>query len=176
MNFTHDRNKRKPEQTGGANVANIINKILQKDVTESDVEKVSIDSVKNSPEFKKLKTQDKNYVLNKLNDLKNVKVQGKKDVQIKKVYFLCDNCGYSKVIAPGTKIFTQQADDLSSSYSSGNYKHMLYSDILPRTRNYTCVNPDCESHKNPEKREAVFFRLNKSYKIKYICTTCETDF
>ena len=47
---------------------------------------------------------------------------------------------------------------------------------MPRTRRYVCINPECESHKDPTKREAVFFTMNNTYKKRYVCVTCKASF
>jgi hypothetical protein len=94
----------------------------------------------------------------------------------KKVYFECNNCGYFTEMQPGTKIFSRTSSEISQTVGYSNYEAMLNSSILPRTRNYKCPNNNCESHKDASKREAVFFRLNNTYKIKYVCSACKTDF
>ena len=55
------------------------------------------------------------------------------------------------------------------------YKFVIHDQTLPHTRNYVCKNKTCESHKNPEKRDAKWFRPNpSSYAIIYGCVTCGT--
>ena len=51
---------------------------------------------------------------------------------------------------------------------------MRNSDILYHTREYTCPNKECISHKDPVQREAKFFRQNKTYRSIYICCACGT--
>ena len=43
---------------------------------------------------------------------------------------------------------------------------------LPRTRDYTCKNVNCITHKSKDKKEAVFLRIPKSYNLSYVCTQC----
>ena len=90
--------------------------------------------------------------------------------------FICTNCGYSKPIEPGTNLYTRLSDDQVQLYSSNDYSNIVHNDTLPRTRNYTCPNKNCSTHKSPGTREAVFFRKSNTYKVVYICTVCETSF
>ena len=43
---------------------------------------------------------------------------------------------------------------------------------LPRTRDYNCKNLECSTHKNPNDKEAVFYREGNNYEVNYICTKC----
>jgi hypothetical protein len=94
------------------------------------------------------------------------------------VYFLCSNCGYYEDIKPGTKIYSKTSAEIAQVRGQGteNYDDLIHSDIMPRTRRYVCVNPDCESHNDPTKREAVFFTMNNTYKKRYVCVTCKASF
>ena len=91
-------------------------------------------------------------------------------------YFICNNCGFSRPIDKQTLIFSKTSNDISQNYSTSDFKDMLYSDILPRTRRYYCPNTKCESHNKPEKKEASFFRMNNTFKVKYICHACGNSF
>ena len=43
---------------------------------------------------------------------------------------------------------------------------------LPRTKDYSCKNVNCVTHKNIKDKEAVFLRIPKTYNLSYICTKC----
>ncbi|CAH6421832.1 DNA-directed RNA polymerase subunit RPB9 [uncultured virus] len=169
--------------SGGDKFEDIINKILEdKDVEIDELKNVSFDELIKNQSYKKLKSKQKEKIYNKFQDLLP-KEQKKvfKDIDSKpsdqeKAYFICNNCGFIKKIEPKTLIFSRTSETISQSYDVNEYNDMLDSKILPRTRKYVCPNSNCESHDNPYKREAVFFRLNNSYKIKYICNACGTDF
>lgn len=116
-----------------------------------------------------------NNIFNITKDINQVEEQPIiQDVEKSNIYFYCDNCGFSKPVNPKTLLFSRTSKNISQSYISNDVVNMVHSDILFRTRRYICTNKDCESHENPLKREAIFFRLNNSYKVKYICTTCHT--
>jgi len=43
---------------------------------------------------------------------------------------------------------------------------------LPRTKDFTCKNSNCITHKDSKLKEAVFLKIPKSYNLTYVCTTC----
>jgi aspartate carbamoyltransferase regulatory subunit len=55
------------------------------------------------------------------------------------------------------------------------YSNLTDDPILPRTIRYICKNPKCDTHSNSSKKEAVFFRINNTYKIRYVCVECKTS-
>lgn len=177
------------EITGGDNsYQDIIDKVINNTfISEDEVKDIDMEKLTKQPEFKDLKSKQKEIVFNKIHDLlptekkkvKNIQDDGSEKEDINEnllAYFVCNNCGYSEIIKPGTKIFSRTSESLSQNYTVNDYSEMVNSDILPRTRKYVCPNNECVSHKDISKREAVFFRLINSYKIKYVCTACDTDF
>ena len=67
---------------------------------------------------------------------------------------------------------------MNTSSSSGfldpsKFKFMRYDKTLPRTREYTCQNKSCTTHKVPEKKSAAWFRPElDSYVTYYVCEEC----
>lgn len=160
----------------------MVKKLLHHEKVEvGDIEKLSLDDFVKSNAYKKLKHHQREYVYNKFQDLipldkkKIIKEDALKQT-IDKAYFICNNCGYLKPITEGTLIFSKVSSDVAQSYSTSDIKDMVHSDILPRTRKYLCPNNKCESHNNPEKREASFFRMNNTFKVKYLCQACGAVF
>lgn len=92
------------------------------------------------------------------------------------VFFNCNNCGNVKAIKSGTLILSKTYGNVTQNYISDNDKVMSNSKILPHTKNYVCANKDCITHKEPIKKDAKFFKPNKSYRVKYICMVCSTIF
>jgi aspartate carbamoyltransferase regulatory subunit len=45
---------------------------------------------------------------------------------------------------------------------------------LPHTKKYVCINNDCVTHKEPNLKEAVYYRQVGSYTVKYICKVCDS--
>lgn len=140
----------------------IINDILAN--KKISVVGVIIENLQNDEYFNVLTNEDKKKVLDYVNGAED-------EDRASYAIFACPSCNYRKPVEPGTVIYTTNADD---EYKSPYSQNMKYSQILPHTRNYICKNKNCESHKNPEKREAKFYRKNKKYDVVYICTTCET--
>ena len=38
----------------------------------------------------------------------------------------------------------------------------------------TCINDKCSTHKEPQLKNAVFYRQKGSYTTRYICTVCDS--
>jgi len=160
----------------------LIDKILKNNVSYDDIKTISLDELLKSGQYKKLSASNKEQIFNKTQDLlpkdkkkiSNLKIDN--DEQRNIAFFVCNNCGYTKKINDGTLILSRTSDNITQFYKTDDYDDMVYSDIIPRTRNYVCPNKQCETHKNIGKREAIFFRMNNSFAIKYMCTFCKTLF
>jgi len=165
-------------QAGGSkDYLSIITKIINNEGLEkTEVEKILLDDLIKDVSYKKLSSSQKELVYNKIQQMLPVDKELLQEqggiVTPDKAYFICKNCGFLKPISDNTLIFSRVSSDVSQSYTSSDVSEMAYSDILPRTRKYICTNDKCVSHKDPSKREACFFRMNNSYKIKYICLAC----
>lgn len=164
---------------GSKDYTTIIEKILRnEEVLEKDVVNLNLSTLIKETDYKKLKVKEKELVYNKIQELlppeKKI-IKDLNDEKSDKVYFICKNCGFLKPVVDGTLIFSRVSTDISQTYTStdeASLKAMTNSDILPKTRKYVCTNDKCVSHKDPSKREACFFRMNNSYKVKYICMAC----
>lgn len=142
---------------------------------------VNIDELAKSDLYKKLSTKQKQYIYNKIQDTlpknkKEISVNVNVDNEEKHAIYICKKCGYVEDIVAGTEILSRTSENVSQNYEVTDYKDMLNSKILPFTRKYFCPNEKCKSHTDMNEREAIFFRLNNSYKTKYICESCGTDF
>ena len=90
------------------------------------------------------------------------------------VYYFCQKCGFSEKLKPQTLIFSNVTDNSLRNTMNDNYEHLKYDNTLPRTRNYNCHNKKCETHKNKNIKEAIFYRQYNSYITSYVCTVCNT--
>jgi hypothetical protein len=130
-------------------------------------------------DFKSLDKKSQEIVMNYIQDnlpLNKKQITIKKNIFPQKMIFLCENCGFSENIKPGTNLFSKLSSN-EVQQPNINYSYMIHSKILPITRNYICVNEKCESHIKNSKREAIFFReSNNSMKIIYICLACKSTF
>ena len=158
-----------------------ITKLLTNKATTNDVSKIDLPVFVKSGPYRDLSNEDKETVYNKIQDLlpndkkKLMEFKNNVDEQANTAYFICTNCGHARKIDNGTLIFSRKSENITQSYNVGDYADLKYSNVLPRTRNYVCVNDKCASHKELGKREAIFFRVG-GYNIKYMCVTCETIF
>lgn len=168
-------------QTGGTQidydyvVQNVANPEVEKTIKDTNF---SMELLTKSVEFRKLSKSQKEYIYNKVlyilpDDKKMLSTDIKEGAT---AYFHCKNCSNTEEIKPGTRVYGISTDNHTSVSNKNTSKEMIHSDILPITRKYTCANAQCISHTDPSKREAKFFRVSNSYKIKFICIACETIF
>lgn len=126
--------------------------------------------------FNKLTNNQKTLVINRLYEKvpKNQKNIKSNDTSIiKESYFYCKNCGYNEKIPEKMFIFSRSYEKKNNNIYDNkiiNYKH---DNTIPYSKKYTCINQDCPTHKNPIIKSAVFYRLNNTYIIRYICTICD---
>lgn len=160
------------------NPQEIVDKIInQQKINKADYENINLDDIIKSNSYKKLTTKDKELVYNTVND--NIGNKIKKDLEDKPtkaknpMHFICKNCGYHEPIKGGTMIISKSDVKTNVGENKVNASDYIKVKYFPRTRNYACPNKSCESIKNAEKRSAVFFREQNSFKVKYICETCE---
>lgn len=176
------------ENTGGSsdnsgniesiNYNQLIDNIIKNKIDKKQYKNINVTDLKYS--LKKYYQKNKlvediellyNKIIDKLN-LPNIpKNLGNK---IKKnMYYICNNCGYSEKIKNGTKIFSSEPYTFSNSNTLFDCDKYINNNTLPLTKNYTCPNINCETHNNSSLKEALFFRINTSYKLQYICKICK---
>lgn len=171
-----------PKQKGGDKSTINYDKLAREILIKRDVtipENIRLDRLVEAPSYKRMSLRDKEYVHNKVSDtLKKKGVPGFRDGEQgrKNIHFKCLSCGHHETINDRTLIYTSVGSDISQTYEVSDISMMKHSDILPRTRKYVCPNEECVSHKVLSQREAVFFRLNNSYMVRYICVACDTHF
>lgn len=168
------------QQKGGTthNFEKLIEQILAKQQIKIP-DNFPLNSLTESSEYRKLNTKQKEYVYNKITDGISIKEKSKHPTakqNFKPMYFVCLTCAYHEPIESTKLIYNNVGSNISQNYIPPSLDHMALSNIIPRTRRYFCPNDECLSHTNPDKKEAVFFRLNNSHQIKYICQICKTIF
>ena len=118
-------------------------------------------------EFIALKDKDKKELLNilKVNEDDSLNA-----------FYVCKNCSYSERLTKRTNVLNKMYIGSVSGYNNADmFKYYVHDKTLPHTRDYVCRNKSCDTHKNPEKRDAKWFRTNQSsYTTYYVCTVCET--
>jgi hypothetical protein len=158
------------QQNPDINVQELIEGILAKDdKMHAIVKTININDIYKHPFFTNL-SPDKKLLVEHFME-KNV------GHSLNKAYYICSNCLYSSPIEPNALIASKASTNISKSYvKSEKFKNYIYNPALPRTRNYACVNEDCISHKQPDKKEAVFYRqCVNNLQIWYSCCACNGD-
>ena len=90
-----------------------------------------------------------------------------------KLVNICKTCGY-KVESDETLI--QAKHYKKTNYNNfQNHQYYIYNPSFTRTIHYNCPNNDCVTHKNSDKKEAIFFNKKNSLKQAFICVACKTE-
>jgi hypothetical protein len=89
------------------------------------------------------------------------------------IEFKCLNCNYRKKINESIQLYQINYNTKFTSYKSiEDNKLLALNPIYPRTKDYTCKNINCITHKDSTNKEAVFYREKESYQLNYLCTVC----
>ena len=148
-------------------VSSAIDKIINKDVPVEEIKPTfSKEQLEKNKAFGKLTTSEKKKMLELFEQ-----TGGATGAR-----FVCNNCAWNKEITSTIKLYTYSHDshDLTKVLPS-EYLLLTMNPIFSRTRDYTCKNKDCPTHKKDAKledKEAVFYRENDKLQVKYICGKC----
>ena len=139
----------------------VIKKIVNGEPLTVRIDGKQLQSIKASKEFQELTNTEQTSVLSKLKD--------------NGVIIVCNNCGWSDSLPPGTIISTQhtKAQTSTAMMDVGTNEYLINDPTLPRTKNFKCLNPDCASTIGDE---AVLVKQANSNIITYICCTCKQAF
>jgi hypothetical protein len=89
------------------------------------------------------------------------------------IEFKCINCNYRKPINETIRLYQVNINTQYNVYRNiEDNKLLAMNPIYPRTRDYTCKNTNCITHKDKSNKEAVYFREKDSYQTNYLCTVC----
>ncbi len=124
--------------------------------------------------FNTLSSNEKTLILNRLYEKlpKNSKIL-KSQISNKIAYYCCKNCGYHFEIKNETFIFRRNTNNDNEFYNT-NIVLNKHDTTLPYTKEYVCINKECQTHKTPSLKKAVFYRKNNTYNIRYICCVCDS--
>lgn len=91
------------------------------------------------------------------------------------IYLMCNNCNYIDNLKPNSIIY-KDSKNKNAKEDLSILQLRTLDKTLPRTKDYICPNVKCSSKNNSVNKEAVFYRPNNnSYRLKYLCTICETS-
>ena len=171
------------ESESSTTVNDIVSEIITNGSYDGEVDMKLIDDVLKMASYKKLSSKDKVFVKNKLMEQlpqeEKIKLMDKSasstgTKQTGNAYFICKNCGTFEPIKTGTLVMSKLSAEGNHDFMDNmSYKNMVHIRTLPLTRNYICPNDKCVSHKDHEKREAVFFRMGSQYRVRYVCKACQ---
>ena len=151
------------KKTTVKSVTTAINNILKKQIEPTDIKPLfTKEQMLKNKNYIKLSIEDKNKLLEIFNQ------QGGELGAM----FLCNNCNWTKQIDSTIKLYSFNTQENIKKISPNEYTMLFNNPIFSRTKDYTCKNKDCLSHKNINNKEAVFFHENNSLQVKYICGTC----
>lgn len=146
------------------NTVSDIFKVLPKVGTNDIIYKAtcSNNDVITSKKYSKLKQEDKD----KIDKMFTSNI-------ITNANFKCNNCDYTKNITETTLLYSYNKDDVNDHIVTTEECKLLFLDpILPHTKDYICKNDKCKTFKNPELKDAIFYKHKNSYKVIYICGVC----
>ena len=154
----------------------ILEKVLNGTILEIEIDEKDINEINKIPYFNKLTSNQKTLLINRLYEKipKTQKIPKEISKNFKFSYFYCKNCGYNEKIPNKMLIFNRSNEKSSIDNFNTNFLNYKYDPLLPRTKKYTCNNASCITHKQPDKKRALFFRLTNTYVIKYICLECNS--
>ena len=110
-------------------------------------------------------------------DKKKLNVLFENSNSFERIEFKCTNCNFRKPINNSIKLYEIDLmnDNISNFKSIEENKLLFNNPIYPRTRDYTCKNINCITHKDKTNKEAVFYKDKKSQLLTYICGVCYTN-
>ena len=123
------------------------------------------DLLKNS-KYKKLSKELKEVIKNMFEDIS----------MFENIEFKCLNCNFRKPITSSIKLYEiNLLEDNNKKIKSIEDNKLLFNNpIYPRTKDYTCKNLNCITHKDETKKEAIFYK-DKNYQLVYICGNCNSN-
>lgn len=121
---------------------------------------------------KNMKENDKKHIMEFYNEKMN------QQKGISKYILKCSTCGSEYPLNPETTIYSLNFKKQQSGFNDDYIDLKLYDPTLPRTKDYICPNPNCETNTkgfDTSKKEAVFYRGSGTYHMKYACLNCKTS-
>ena len=142
-----------------------------KELSNQELNELDFDTILKSTIYQKKNTKIKNKIRKNYEEL--IEKKEASDTNIS-AYYLCKNCGFNEPIKEQRIIISRLSEEETDSDLQiiSKLKNKLFSQILPRTREYICPNKSCPTLKNTS-NEAVFFKTRDQKQLWYGCTVCE---
>lgn len=127
---------------------------------------ISKESIVKSKKYNKL-TNDQKHSIDQLYENINYTVR-----------FICNNCTYNKKIDKSVMLYKLILYDNEEIIVKSEEEILLmkHDILLPHITDYTCPNSNCKTNKENIIKDALFYKDNNSYKMRYLCCVCDTIF
>ena len=128
---------------------NNIFKLLKKQSNLSKyTTEIEIEEIKKNKKYKVLSSSDKNKILELFS---NNNSSGLLE---------CNNCGYQESISRSLNLYSINfKNSATSEYDIEHLKLLSQDPTLPRTRDYTCKNSNCITHKKMEQKKLYIIEM-----------------
>jgi DNA-directed RNA polymerase subunit M/transcription elongation factor TFIIS len=161
-----DNNKNESE-----NYIKLIDKLLDETILSNDeIKNIDFITLQNHPHFKEKTPKEKKIISQMIN---KILVASDKLNDNLNMYFVCDICTNSQKIKEEQLLLTRSKGTQINKEEKtiSKWKNMLFSNILPHTREYMCNNKECSTY-NGTQRSAKFAREVNSTETWYFCEVC----
>lgn len=164
-NYAFDISKNLTNSDNREKITRIIDvfKLIKKkeDLSKFVADGFTIDDVKNNKYYEKISSKTK----------KNIEQIF--DTNTSGISFQCNNCNYKDPIKKSIQLYSMDLNsEVAQNKSIEDNKLISKNPILPRTRDYSCKNINCITHKDTSNKEAVFYKEPNTYNVNYVCTVC----
>jgi hypothetical protein len=168
-NYTFDVTKTMLDSNNKVEIITSLSEIIKKIKSNEKLTNIKLNlklsDIEKEEEYTKLKDSIKSKIKS-LIDKENTN----------KMIFKCLNCNHESAINKTISLYyLNLKKDIDVKSSIEDNKIYVQNPILPRTRDYTCKNINCLTHKNKKIKEAVYIKNENTFDLKYICSVCFTD-
>ena len=168
-NYTFDVTKTILDSSNQLEIITSLSTIIKKIKNNEKLTNVKLNlkfnDIENNKEYIKLKDSIKNKIKSLINK-----------ETTNKMIFKCLNCNYESTIDKTIRLYyLNLKTDIDIKSTIEDNKIYIQNPILPRTKDYTCKNINCLTHKNKQNKEAVYIKNENTFDLKYICSVCFTD-
>lgn len=162
----------------GGEINNALNTLIDKfenneSILENDIKNIKSNDLMGNDRYEMMTNKKQKKLISQIKSIdKSFFIESDNDkVETNNTaFFVCKFCKNYKKIPPNTTLYIKHYEN-SNDIEQQNYENQIYDQTLPRTRNYICINDQCESHKKNTIKEAVITK-NATGKVIYICTLC----
>ena len=167
----------KSKQIGGT-VYNSLNELFRKfnesePIEKTDLENLKLLDIQNDERFDKMSKKTKTILLKILTSIDSSFKESEQiqETKTNNAYFVCKSCNNYITIDEGTTVYSKNYGIITDHI---DYTLRIHDPTLMYTKNYICSNKDCNTHKNPNTKEAVLQKQNTG-KVIYVCKTCSYE-